>query len=62
MYKHCLEKPGATLDELVEFLNIAVTEGGCPGETWALKAFETYKNLQADEVVKKDLCCKFEDN
>jgi AhpD family alkylhydroperoxidase len=36
---------GATLDELVEFLNVAITEGGCPGETWALKAFETYKNL-----------------
>jgi len=53
---------GATLDELVEFLNVAITEGGCPGETWALKAFETYKNLQAGQEVKEDLCCKSDEN
>ena len=53
---------GATQDELVEFLNVAITEGGCPGETWALKAFETYKNLQAGQDVKEDLCCKTEDD
>jgi len=52
---------GVTQDELVEFLNVAITEGGCPGETWALKAFETYKNLQAGNEVKEELCCKSEE-
>jgi len=37
---------GVTQDELVEFLNVAITEGGCPGETWALKALQAYKELQ----------------
>ncbi|TET70643.1 MAG: carboxymuconolactone decarboxylase family protein [Candidatus Aminicenantes bacterium] len=53
---------GATLDELVEFLNVAITEGGCLGKTWALKAFETYKNLQTGQEVKEELCYKSEDN
>lgn len=52
---------GATLEELVEFLNVAITEGGCPGETWALKAFETYNNLQAGKSVEEELCCSSED-
>jgi len=53
---------GVTQDELLEFLNVAITEGGCPGETWALKAFETYENLQAGQEVKEELCCKSEDD
>jgi len=53
---------GVNQDELIEFLNVAITEGGCPGETWALKAFETYKNLQAGTEVKEELCCKTENN
>ena len=51
---------GATLDELVEFLNVAITEGGCPGETWALKSFQTYKELEQGKEIKEELCCKSE--
>ncbi|UCC41437.1 MAG: carboxymuconolactone decarboxylase family protein [Candidatus Aminicenantes bacterium] len=49
---------GATQDELVEFLNVAITEGGCPGETWALKAFQAYKELEQGKEIKEELCCK----
>lgn len=38
---------GVTQEELIEFLNVAMTEGGCPGEQWALKAYEVYKELQS---------------
>ena len=49
---------GVTQDELVEFLNVAIAEGGCPGETWALKAFETYKDLQKRKVVEEEIIVK----
>jgi len=52
---------GVTLDELVEFLNVAITEGGCPGETWALKALQAYKELQQGKEIKEEVCCKYED-
>jgi len=51
---------GVTQDELVEFLNVAITEGGCPGETWALKAFQTYKELEQGKEIEEELCCKSE--
>lgn len=47
-----------TRDEFIEFLNVAITEAGCPGEQWALKAFETYKDLKAGKEIKEELCCK----
>lgn len=37
---------GANQEELIEFLNVAMTEGGCPGEQWALKAYQIYKELK----------------
>ncbi len=51
---------GVTQDELIEFLNVAMTEGGCPGEQWALKAFQTYKELQQGKEIKEEVCCKVE--
>ena len=36
---------GATKAELVEFLNVAMTMQGCPGEEWALKALSAYNAL-----------------
>ncbi len=51
---------GVTQDELIEFLNVAMTEGGCPGEQWALKAFQTYKELQQGKEIKEEVCCKNE--
>jgi len=52
---------GVTQNELVEFLNVAMTEGGCPGEQWALKAYQTYKELLQGKEVEEEVCCKLED-
>ncbi len=52
---------GVTQDELIEFLNVAITEGGCPGEAWALKAFQAYKELERGKEVEEELCCQLED-
>ena len=30
-------------EELIEFLEVAMTMQGCPGEEWALKAYNIYK-------------------
>ncbi len=32
------EQYGVSFEEFIEFLNVAMTMGGCPGEEWALKA------------------------
>ena len=34
---------GISQQELVEFLEVAMTMQGCPGEEWALKAYVLYK-------------------
>ena len=34
---------GITQEELIEFLEVAITMQGCPGEEWALKAYAVYK-------------------
>ncbi|MBV4351177.1 carboxymuconolactone decarboxylase family protein, partial [Alistipes finegoldii] len=34
---------GASQDELIEFLEVAMTMKGCPGEEWALKAYAIYR-------------------
>lgn len=41
---------GASLEELIEFLNVAITMQGCPGEEWALKAFQFYKEFTEGEA------------
>jgi AhpD family alkylhydroperoxidase len=56
-YTKMAHQAGATIDELVEFLNVAITEAGCPAEQWALKAFETYNNLERGETVDMEICC-----
>jgi len=52
---------GVTQEELLEFLNVAMTEGGCPGEQWALKAFQVYKELKQGKEIEEEVCCKLED-
>jgi len=52
---------GVTQNELLEFLNVAMTEGGCPGEQWALKAYEVYQELLQGKQIEEDVCCKLED-
>ena len=56
-YTKMAYQAGTTMEELVEFLNVAITEGGCPTEQWALKAFQVYKDLQQGKVVEEEICC-----
>ena len=49
---------GISQEELIEFLEVAMTMQGCPGEEWALKAYGCYKELisgQTQEI--NDSCC-----
>ena len=48
---------GATLDEMLEFLNVSMTEGGCPAEQWALKAYSAYEELTEGKPVTEEVCC-----
>jgi AhpD family alkylhydroperoxidase len=48
---------GITQEELIEFLNVAITMQGCPGEEWALKAFRAYKELMGGASVPVDESC-----
>lgn len=48
---------GASETELVEFLNVAITESGCPGEQWAMIALNAYGGLKAGESIDADICC-----
>ncbi len=60
-YVQMAVKRGATQQELIEFLNVAMTMQGCPGEEWALKAYAMYKDIvagQASQVREvSDSCC-----
>ena len=60
-YTKMAYKLDVTLDELIEFLNVAMTEGGCPAEQWAMKAYETYKELQAGAEIEENVCCSSDD-
>lgn len=48
------EQHRVSFDELIEFLNVAMTMGGCPGEEWALKALRYWDTVQAPS---EDGCC-----
>lgn len=56
-YVEWAAKKGATKEELVEFLNVAMTMQGCPGEEWALKALHAYDELIEGRSVETDGCC-----
>ena len=56
-YVEWAAKKGATKEELVEFLNVAMTMQGCPGEEWALKAIKAYDELIEGRTVSADGCC-----
>ncbi len=49
---------GASKRELIEFLNVAMTMQGCPGEEWPLKALSAYDELIEGKSVAEDGCCK----
>ncbi|MFQ5780338.1 MAG: carboxymuconolactone decarboxylase family protein [Nitrospiria bacterium] len=49
---------GATQEEFIEFLNVAMTMQGCPGEEWAIKAYAFYKEFISGHSHKiTDSCC-----
>ena len=48
---------GITQEELIEFLEVAMTMQGCPGEEWALKAFAAYKECQQSVQPGTDKAC-----
>lgn len=49
---------GVSRDELIEFLEVAMTMQGCPGEEWALKAYSTYEELLGGQTQDfTDSCC-----
>lgn len=56
-YTKMAYEAGATLEEVVEYLNVAMTEAGCPAEQWALKALETYYDMEQGNTVDMEICC-----
>ncbi len=49
---------GITRDELIEFLEVAMTMQGCPGEEWALKAWMAYKeSINGEQAASSEACC-----
>lgn len=49
---------GASKEELIEFLEVAMTMQGCPGEEWALKAYDVYKELvNGESASSMEACC-----
>ena len=50
---------GITQEELIEFLEVAMTMQGCPGEEWALKAYQSYKEYVSgpQPAESSGICC-----
>ena len=57
-YTKIAYKTGTKESEIVEFLNVTITESGCPGEQWAMIALKTYCDLEAGKKFEAaDICC-----
>ncbi len=62
-YVRMAYEQGITREELIEFLEVAMTMQGCPGEEWALKAYAAYKGcLDNQSGVEASACCKNDDD
>jgi len=48
---------GVTQEELLEFLEVAMTMQGCPGEEWALKAYAAYKEYAVGGSPSTNIAC-----
>ncbi len=63
MYVRKSIEAGATLGEIVETLDVAMTMQGCPGEAWAQKALKVYNRLAGHHTQglsnekETDACC-----
>ena len=61
-YVRMAYRQGITQEELVEFLEVAMTMQGCPGEEWALKAYAAYKDcVDGQTGSEPSACCKNDD-
>lgn len=49
---------GGSQEELIEFLEVAITMQGCPGEEWASKAFAAFRECVSGPTDKTALCCE----
>lgn len=58
-YVEMAKEAGVTQDELIEFLNVAMTMQGCPGEEWAIKAYGAWKEITNGTGLSThgDSCC-----
>jgi len=58
-YVRMAHEKGISQEELIEFLEVAMTMQGCPGEEWALKAYRVYKEcLMGGPIDKTAMCCE----
>lgn len=55
-YVELAREKGISQKELLEFLEVAMTMQGCPGEEWALKAYAAYKQ-GAETGQLTEACC-----
>lgn len=55
-YTDMAREQGVTEAELIEFLEVAMTMQGCPGEEWALKALAAYRGEEA-AAAGDPICC-----
>lgn len=51
---------GVSQDEFIEFLEVAMTMQGCPGEEWALKAYAFFKEITSGQAKgqEDETCCQ----
>jgi len=57
-YVKMAHEKGVTQEELIGFLEVAMTMQGCPGEEWALKAYAAYKeNISREQPAEAAACC-----
>lgn len=56
-YVRMAHEKGSTQEELIEFLEVAMTMQGCPGEEWALKAYAAYKESIGSETTSDAVGC-----
>ncbi len=56
-YVRMAREKGVTQEELIEFLEVAMTMQGCPGEEWALKAYAAYKESIGPETTSDAAGC-----
>ncbi|MEW6543122.1 MAG: carboxymuconolactone decarboxylase family protein [Nitrospirota bacterium] len=48
---------GVSQEEFIEFLEVAMTMQGCPGEEWALKAYAAYKERADSQPPPVEVAC-----